>query len=195
MEKVEIMDNGLIFLFVIMALLILFIIFCIRQTIKMRKARKQNKINNQINLNERNAAFSTQLKHFNGLALSEGALTWAYWCNDKIQFEANGICFNLPLDKITDISMKSDVEIQKQYVSSAGGAVAGAVMFGALGAMIGGRTKEKTSTQVTQYLIFTYVDNNEVKYIAFECIYASKPQQFVNAFKTIKPSTTQSFNL
>lgn len=42
-----------------------------------------------------------------------------YFC-----FEGSGIRYELSKDKITDIAVKTDVEIQKQYVSSAGGALA-----------------------------------------------------------------------
>lgn len=56
--------------------------------------------------------------------------------NDKFNFVVNGVNFSLPINKITDISIKTDKEIQKQYVSSIGGAVAGAALFGSLGAMV-----------------------------------------------------------
>ena len=70
--------------------------------------------------------------------------------------------------KITDISVKTDVEIQKQYVSSAGGAIAGGMVFGPLGAIVGGRVKEKKTREFTYYLIFTYRSDAEISYISFE---------------------------
>ena len=85
---------------------------------------------------------------------------------------------------MTDVCVKTNVEIQKQYVSSVGGAVAGAVVFGPLGAMIGGRAKEKKSKEFHQYLIFTYESDGEVKYVGFEVTYAlSNAQKFVDEFK------------
>lgn len=60
------------------------------------------------------------------------------------------------------------MEISKQYVSSIGGAVGGALLFGPVGAVIGGRAKQKKSKNVTNYLIITYTDNNEIKYLGFE---------------------------
>lgn len=44
--------------------------------------------------------------------------------------------------------IKTDKEIQQQYVSSVGGAVGGAVLFGPLGAITGGRAKKKTVKEV-----------------------------------------------
>ena len=51
--------------------------------------------------------------------------------------------FKLLKEKITDVTMTNDIEIQKNNVSSIGGAVSGAILFGALGAIIGGRAKNK----------------------------------------------------
>lgn len=49
-----------------------------------------------------------------------------------------------------------------------GGAVGGAVLFGPLGAIIGGRAKKKTDKTVHLCLIITYMTDNEVKYIGLE---------------------------
>lgn len=181
--------------FIIIVLLLLFIVFCIFMIVKTSKARKIAKTNIKNSMANKNALFMVPLNHFNGLPIAEGILTQCFWCVDRIVFEANGASFNLDFAKITDIMIKTDVEIQKQYVSSVGGAVAGGVMFGPLGAMIGGRAKQKQTRQVTQYLIFTYVDNGTIKYIAFDCTNAFKAQQFVKEFQKIKPAATQSFDL
>ena len=63
-----------------------------------------------------------------------------YFC-----FEGSGIRYELSKDKVTDIAVKTDVEIQQQYVSSAGGALAGGMLFGPLGAIVAGRTEAKRS--------------------------------------------------
>ena len=36
------------------------------------------------------------------------------------------------------------------------------MLFGPVGAMIGGRSKEKTSKIIHSYLIFTFLDNDEI---------------------------------
>ena len=86
---------------------------------------------------------------------------------DKFVFSANGLSFNLLKSKITDICIKTDTEISKQVVSSIGGAIGGAVLFGPLGAIIGGRAKNREIKTTTQYLIFTYIKDNDVKYLGF----------------------------
>ncbi|WP_339260986.1 hypothetical protein [Lysinibacillus sp. FSL K6-3209] len=115
-----------------------------------------------------NADLCIKVKHMAGLPIAEGAEIFVYRCKDKIIFERNQDTIELDISKVRDILIKTDVEIQKSYVSSAGGAVGGYVLFGALGAMIGGRTKEKTSTITEKYLIFAYEKGNELDYISME---------------------------
>ena len=108
------------------------------------------------------------VKHFTGLPLAEGTNCTIRHNQNGFVFTAGGNTFNLSNDKITDMCVKTDAEIQKQYVSSVGGAVGGAVLFGPIGAMIGGRAKQKTTMTSTQYLIFTYLKNNQITYIKFK---------------------------
>lgn len=107
-------------------------------------------------------------KHMAGLPIAEGAEIFVYRCKAKIIFERNQDTIELDISKVRDILIKTDVEIQKSYVSSAGGAVGGYVLFGPLGAIIGGRAKEKKSTTIEKYLIFAYEKDNELDYISME---------------------------
>lgn len=186
-------------IFIVIAILVLVVVFCIRMAIKTSKAKKANKAAQTNDLKSKNADMMITITHFYGLPVHEGAPTKVYWSTDKVIFEANGASFNLDMSKITDVSLKTNVEIQKQYVSSAGGAVAGGMMFGPIGAMIGGRAKEKQSKEITRYIIFTYADANEMKYIALSYgdyfPLTNQVQKFVDAFKNITPNTPQSFNL
>lgn len=135
-------------------------------------------------------------RHFNGLNLPENTLCTILLYNDKYEFKANGISFNLPLAKITDVCCKTDVDIQKQYVSSVGGAVGGAVLFGPIGAMIGGRAKQKKVKKVSTYLIITYMDNDAVKYIGFDATNSEwVANNFVNQFKTNGSNTATKIDL
>lgn len=108
------------------------------------------------------------VKHFTGLPLAEGLGCVVHMDSDGFSFISGGSTFNLQNNRITDICIKTDVDIRKQYVSSVGGAVGGAVLFGPIGAMIGGRAKEKKITEITKYLIFTYLKEEGISYICFE---------------------------
>ena len=104
-------------------------------------------------------------KHQAGLPLEQDAPCTIIAENDCFKFIGGGNSFELNRSKITD------VEIQKQYVSSAGGAIAGGIVFGPLGAIVGGRVKEKKTREVAYYLIFTYRSGAEISYISFEIGY------------------------
>jgi hypothetical protein len=137
-----------------------------------------------------NAKAYITVPHATGLLIPENTWAQLFYCEDKIVIEANNTTFNLPLDKITDITVKTDVEIQKYATSSVGGAIAGGIMFGVLGALIGGRTKTKTDKTIRSYLIITYQSDNETKYMAFSVTGTPKSHEFVKLFKErAKPAT------
>lgn len=143
------------------------IIFSLYMYRKTSKAQKQAKEKLRSNMTNKGASLSVTLPHLIGLNIPENSLTSIYSCPSSYEFESNGVTFTLNKNKVTDISMKTTSEIQKQIVSSIGGAIGGAVLFGPLGAMIGGRAKTKELRTVTTCLIFTYEKNNSIDYIAF----------------------------
>jgi hypothetical protein len=120
--------------------------------------------------------------HMAGLPIVEGAQCFIYLCNDKVIFERNEMNFNLLANKITDVMIKTDTEIQKSHVSSIGGAIGGAVLFGTLGAIIGGRSKEKTSKIESKYLIFSYDKEGITDYISFDVTKEIDAYKFVDYF-------------
>ena len=69
------------------------------------------------------------------------------------------------------------------------------MLFGPIGAMIGGRTKEKTSRTIHSYLIFTYTNNNEIKYIAFDCTGNRNVHNLIKEFNSKKPKIKTTINL
>lgn len=66
------------------------------------------------------------------------------------------------------------------------------MLFGPLGAVIGGRAKEKKSKKMYQYLIITYESNGEIKYIGFDATANSQASALVKEFNAnnIHHSTT-----
>lgn len=110
----------------------------------------------------------TAFHHVDGLPIPANVLCEVFSYPDRIDFKAGSTEITLSKNKITDISIKTDTEIQQQLVSSVGGAVAGAMFLGSLGAVIGGRVKTKKVKTVTNYLIITYQSEGELKYIGFD---------------------------
>ena len=107
----------------------------------------------------------TAFHHVNGLPLAENLLCEVFSYPDRIEFKAGTTNIKLAREKITDMCLKFDTEIQNQAVSSIGGAIAGGVMFGTLGAIIGGRAKNKKVKTTTQYYTG---EQGELKYIGFD---------------------------
>lgn len=128
---------------------------------QMEKAQKAN----QKDIAKRTL---TDAQHQAGLPLAQDAVCTIFYDTDRFRITGGGNTFELPYAKLTDISVKTDTEIQKQYVSSVGGAIAGGMVFGPLGAIVGGRAKQKKTTESTYYLIFTYNSNNQICYVSFE---------------------------
>lgn len=135
-------------------------------------------------------------KHTAGLPIAEGVKCQVLCFNNRIEVRFNSMKFNLDKPKIVDICLKSDIEIQKQYVSSAGGAVGGALLFGAVGALIGGRAKQKQIRNESTYLIITYKNEDEIKYIGFDVTgLKSSANRFVYIFKNSNANRSETIDL
>lgn len=111
----------------------------------------------------------TAFHHVNGLPIAENLLCEVFSYLDRIEFKSGSTSIKLSRDKISDMCIKTDIDMQNQIVSSVGGAIAGGFMFGTLGAIIGGRAKAKKVKTITKYLIITYTNNQgEISYIGFD---------------------------
>lgn len=109
-----------------------------------------------------------------GLDLAAGSICSAVCSPESISFSASGQTFTLSPEKLIDVSVMTPQEIQTQYVSSVGGAIAGGILLGPIGAALGGSAQKKKTKIVRQYLIFAYQADSEVKYIVFDV--TSAPQ-------------------
>jgi len=130
--------------------------------------RRKGKQDVQQLLADKGALFMITLPHTAGLSLPEKTPCTLFYCNRHIEINANGVEFTLDFSKIHDICVKTSTDIQKQLVSSAGGAIAGAALAGWLGAAIFGGVQERQIKTIRYYMVFTYSSGNGVAYIAFE---------------------------
>lgn len=117
-----------------------------------------------------NLSIYTAFHHVSGLPLVEESLCEVFSFPDRFDFKYGTTEITLFKSKVTDMTIKTDTEIQSQAVSSVGGAISGAMLFGAAGAIIGGRTKTKKFKNVSNYLIITYKSDaeGELKFIVFD---------------------------
>lgn len=171
-------NNAEIWAGIIVALPGLFLLLKKAKTREEKEAERKNK--------EREEAI-VYADHQVGLPLSEGAEVKIErdYNEDTLTITGGGNTFKLAFSKITDATIKTDVEIQRSYVSSVGGAIGGAALLGPLGAMIGGRVEEKKTTTTMHYLIITYLKDGEVSYVGFD-VSGNVPRAW-NLIKAISP--------
>lgn len=123
--------------------------------------------------------------HTVGLPIAEGSICTVTAFDNRIVIEGSGNKFNLDKRRLLDVTIKTDLEIQKAYVSSAGGAIGGALLFGPLGALVGGRAKKKETKKLSNYLIFTYDKDGATQYISFDSTGNFSANKFVKDFNSI----------
>lgn len=176
------------------ALIFVFSAFCM--AIKTSKERKQLKLKKAQLVRSKDATLYANFLHVIGLPISENTPCDVVSCPGIIEISANGIEFKLDKSKILDISLKTDVEIQKQYVSSGGAAVGGALLFGPLGALIGGRVKAKKSETLHTYMLISYTKKDSVDYIAFDCTKnALNTKSFIDEFRETTNNVLKTIEL
>lgn len=159
---------------------------------KRRKKKVQKKaVQDSLGAND-----SAIFTHISGLPLADGAECNVILGNGEYVFERTGTQIHLSFSKIRDVACKTETEIRNNYVSSIGGAVGGAFLFGPVGAMIGGRAKKKTDIKTTKYFMIAYNKDDETAYIAFDCKnFGWKGEKFAKAFQNQKSITPQQISL
>ena len=116
-----------------------------------------------------NNEIKAQLQLVGGIgSLPTGTSCYVAYNYQRMKFFASGQEFTLDVSKLVDVSVMTQSQVQQQYVSSVGGAVAGAVLFGPIGAIIGGKATKKKVRQSTLYLILTYLSGGTTSYIVFD---------------------------
>lgn len=150
---------------------------------KTKKQKAEQKSKNEMVKDEWSRTFPCE--HITGLPLAQGSACTIVFNDDGISIDGGGNVFRVAFDRVTDLQIKSDVDIQKNYVSSVGGAVGGAVLFGPLGAIIGGRAKEKRTKTAEYYLIITYNKDGAVDYLSFHIFGNLKTGKLIQRYRPL----------
>ncbi len=88
----------------------------LQREIELKNERKKLIPGSKARIKELGADVYVKLKHVSGLPINTGTYTFVYRCSDKIVFERNEHTFELEIDKIKDISVKTNVQIHKGWV-------------------------------------------------------------------------------
>lgn len=129
--------------------------------------------------------FSGRFIHVSGLNLPPDTPCLVRYFPQQLSIGALGQNFILKHSRVRDVSVNTITELEERYISSAGGAVAGAMVFGPLGALIGGRTKKRLSRRSARFLIFAYDgDDGSVRYIVLRfSAHDMSVRKFLRAYK------------
>lgn len=140
------------------------------QANKNKKIARQHQNEYMQELKKQGFVLDVQARHISGLNTAENMLCNIEVWKDTYKFNMNNINFSLARNKVIDVAMKTETEIQQHYVSSVGGAVLGGALLGAAGAAYGGRVKKKEDVTTTYYVVFTFFGENEtdIKNIIFQ---------------------------
>jgi hypothetical protein len=177
----------------VVLLLLGVVVGCFAMAVQTSKAKKRGKAETLRELEARGAVDSVKLPHTAGLSVPEGTPCTLFVYPYALVINCGGVDFRLEAHRIKSMVVKTDIDIQKQLVSSAGGAVGGALLFGPIGALIGGRAKTKRTTEVHSYLILTYMKDGDLSYIAFDANDFSartRVNRICEMFKLPKEETT-----
>lgn len=132
--------------------------------------------------------------HVLGLPVMEGAICSVRSEYDKITIKTQGTVLTLNKNRITYIGKENNIQKYAQAVSSVGGAIAGSMLFGGIGAALGGRVKSRNFLSKRQYLVIAYIGEDDVvKYIVFD--YIPQAIMLIIDFKLFNKANPQKLNI
>lgn len=128
--------------------------------VKGKSKRKIENDKHKDELKERGVLASSKLHHVEGLPLAEKTLCSVHVTHDMLIVEGGGTTFELKSSQIRAAEVKTDAEIANIVHSSAVKGVAGGLLFGPIGLVVGARATNKKQTTYTYYLIINFVNAN-----------------------------------
>lgn len=104
--------------------------------------------------------------------------------------------FEINISKITKVQWYDEIAMEKIITQSAPGMIIGAIAFGTIGAMIGGRVKTKDKKVTTHFVLINY-DSEGEKQIIIQTNDALGAMKISEYFSELKPNnnTPQTFTL
>ncbi|MFC6333787.1 hypothetical protein ACFP56_14255 [Paenibacillus septentrionalis] len=145
-----------------LAVVVLIIFFGIRISINAKKKRQQF-------YSERGILETSSAHHLHGLPIAEKSQCVITLYNDRVSIEGGGTTFNILLSQLLAVEIKTDIEIAHQVHSSAAKGIAGGLLFGSVGAVVGSRATSKKVRTVENYLILNFKNSSgEIAAIVFQ---------------------------
>lgn len=154
-----------------------------KKMIEKQEAKRQEEI-------ESFTSITRDFTHTAGLSAAPDALCSLTLNKENLLIHGSGFDYNLALSRISSMDLKTDKDIQTfvNQSSSAGKALAGAMMFGVVGALVGGRTKTTTTQHVTYqfFLVVTYRKEEDIDYMIFKSNGQKPVLDFTHAYSLVR---------
>ncbi|MNB80546.1 hypothetical protein D3C75_273110 [compost metagenome] len=142
--------------------------------------------------------FQVSLRHVEGLPLAEGTMCIVVLESDKLIITGGGAEYTMEISQLRAIEAKTDVEIAHIVKSSAAKGVAGGLLFGPIGLVVGSRATSKEKRTVTVYAIVNYINSDgDLAVLMFNDLPNTySASKLVNKVRPLIPQTqAQSYKL
>lgn len=136
--------------------------------------------------------------HAGGLPIAEDTQCDISVIQGRMVITGGGSEFVVNLPQIKAVDFKTDVEIANIVNSSAAKGIAGGLLFGPIGLVVGARATSKKERTVTPYLIINYISSsNEISVLMFRDNPSSyQAAKFIDRLRPlISDNPKQSFQL
>jgi len=112
--------------------------------------------------------FGGKIKYLSGLNIPEQTIMMAVGKKEELILAGVGQEFHISMEKILSIERLTHSEVHHQMVSNTAGAIAGAMVGGALGAIILGTPSLEKYTVKGKLVVLAYQTEREIQYILFD---------------------------
>lgn len=152
---------------------------------RIKKETKEKETEKRLYYSKQYQEISSSLSwvHLYGLPVSELAVCDVWECKNCLVFYC-GHPYVLNYSKIINAEYMSQTEVTKHYYDDATGAIAGGLMFGPIGALIGGGTEVDEETKYRYFVRITYKSENGTNDVLFNVTDAQYSAK--NFVRTIK---------
>lgn len=149
-------------------------------TKKSDKKQKQKIANGILPILESNCT------HISGLAsfVAEGTIKVFV---DKLKFSVGGIYYSLPIERIVSAEIMTQKQTEYITTQKLSRAVLGGLVFGDIGALIGGMPKSEAIETTEENLVITYTKDDDVEFIVLKNLPCKKVIRAIEQNVDLKP--------
>ncbi len=124
--------------------------------------------------------------HVNGLVQFSGEGELRIFV-DRLEFSVGGTQYTLPIERIISADILTQKQTEYIITQKLSHAVLGGLVFGDVGALIGGMPKSKAIETTEENLVITYEKDEEAKFIVLKNLPCEKVIRTIKQYVHLKP--------